>query len=125
MKFVGVAVSVNETPARVKAFVAKHGLPGDQYFDTKGNATGAYDVPATSYVVVHQQGRQGRLHGPRRKAGPRSGDQEGAISSLQFAISVRPTAASPSRMSRTSARRRARIHHRHAQHAAAVEVRRR
>lgn len=52
VKFVGVAVSVNENPARVKAFVAKHGLPGDQYFDTKGNATGAYDAPATSYVVV-------------------------------------------------------------------------
>jgi thiol-disulfide isomerase/thioredoxin len=52
VKFVGVAVSVNETPARVKAFAAKHGLPGDQYFDTKGDATGAYDVPATSYIVV-------------------------------------------------------------------------
>jgi thiol-disulfide isomerase/thioredoxin len=52
IKFVGVAVSVNESPDRVKAFVAKHGLPGDQYFDTKGEATGAYDVPATSYVVV-------------------------------------------------------------------------
>jgi thiol-disulfide isomerase/thioredoxin len=52
VKFVGVAVSVNESPERVKAFVEKHGLPGDQYFDTKGNATGAYDVPATSYVVV-------------------------------------------------------------------------
>ena len=52
IQFVGVAVSVNETPARVKAFVAKHGLPGDQYFDTEGNATGAYDAPATSYVVV-------------------------------------------------------------------------
>jgi len=52
VKFVGVAVSVNQTPARVKAFVEKHGIPGDQYFDTKGNATGAYDVPATSYVVV-------------------------------------------------------------------------
>jgi thiol-disulfide isomerase/thioredoxin len=52
VKFVGVAVSVNENPARVKAFVAKHGLPGDQYFDTKGNATGAYDAPATSYVVI-------------------------------------------------------------------------
>ena len=36
----------------MKAFVEKHGLPGDQFFDTKGNATGAYDVPATSYVVV-------------------------------------------------------------------------
>jgi len=52
VKFVGVAVSVNQTPERVKAFVAKHGIPGDQYFDTRGNATGAYDVPATSYVVV-------------------------------------------------------------------------
>lgn len=52
VKFVGVAVSVNESPDRVKAFVAKHGLPGDQYFDTKGNATGAFDVPGTSYVVV-------------------------------------------------------------------------
>jgi thiol-disulfide isomerase/thioredoxin len=52
VKFVGIAVSVNQSPARVKAFVEKHGLPGDHYFDTKGNATGAYDVPATSYVVV-------------------------------------------------------------------------
>ncbi len=52
IKFVGVAVSVNETPEKVKTFVARHGMPGDHYFDTKGNATGAYDVPATSYVVV-------------------------------------------------------------------------
>ena len=52
VKFIGIAVSVNETPDRVKAFVEKHGLPGDHFFDAKGNATGAYDVPATSYVVV-------------------------------------------------------------------------
>ena len=52
VKFVGIAVSVNETPERVKAFVEKHGLPGDHFFDNKGSATGAYDVPATSYVVV-------------------------------------------------------------------------
>lgn len=56
VKFVGVAVSVNESPERVKLFVAKHGLPGDQYFDTKGNATDAYDAPATSYVVVIDKG---------------------------------------------------------------------
>jgi thiol-disulfide isomerase/thioredoxin len=56
IKFVSVAVSVNQTPARVKAFVAKHGLPGDQYYDTRGDATGAYDVPATSYVVVINKG---------------------------------------------------------------------
>lgn len=52
MKFVGVSVSVNQSPDRVKAYVAKHGIPGDQYFDKRGAATGAYDVPATSYVVV-------------------------------------------------------------------------
>jgi thiol-disulfide isomerase/thioredoxin len=52
MKFVGVSVSVNQSPDRVKAYVAKHGIPGDQYFDKNGAATGAYDVPATSYVVV-------------------------------------------------------------------------
>jgi thiol-disulfide isomerase/thioredoxin len=52
VKFVGVAVSVNQSIDKVKAFVEKHALPGDQYFDTKGLATGAYDVPATSYVVL-------------------------------------------------------------------------
>jgi thiol-disulfide isomerase/thioredoxin len=52
VRFVGVSVSVNQSPERVRAYVAKHGIPGDQVFDTKGNATGAYDVPATSYVVV-------------------------------------------------------------------------
>lgn len=52
VKFIGVAVSVNESPDKVKVFVEKHGLPGDHFFDTKGEATGAYDVPATSYVVV-------------------------------------------------------------------------
>ena len=52
VKFIGMAVSVNETPEKVKAFVEKHGLPGEQFFDTKGNASGAYDAPATSYVVV-------------------------------------------------------------------------
>jgi thiol-disulfide isomerase/thioredoxin len=52
VQFIGVAVSVNQNPARVKAYVEKHGLPGIHVFDTKGNATGAYDAPATSYVVV-------------------------------------------------------------------------
>lgn len=52
VKFVGVSVSVNQSPERVKAYVAKHGIPGDQFFDRQGAATGAYDVPATSYVVV-------------------------------------------------------------------------
>jgi len=52
VKFVGVAVSVNQSPALVKRYVQRHGMPGDQLYDRKGNATGAYDVPATSYIVV-------------------------------------------------------------------------
>ncbi len=52
MKFVGVAVSVNQSPARVKAYVAKHGIRHDILFDSKGSAAEAYDVPATSYVVI-------------------------------------------------------------------------
>jgi thiol-disulfide isomerase/thioredoxin len=50
--FVGVAVSVNENPALVKKYVEKHKLPWTQVYDAKGNATDAYDVPATSYVVL-------------------------------------------------------------------------
>ncbi len=52
MKFIGVAVSVNQTPARVKAYSAKHKLKHLIVFDTEGNAADAYDAPATSYVVV-------------------------------------------------------------------------
>jgi thiol-disulfide isomerase/thioredoxin len=52
MKFIGVAVSVNQTPARVKAYTAKHGLKHLIVFDTEGYAADAYDAPATSYVVV-------------------------------------------------------------------------
>ena len=52
MKFIGVAVSVNQTPARVKAYTAKHKLKHLIVFDSEGNAADAYDAPATSYVVV-------------------------------------------------------------------------
>ena len=52
VKFVGVAVSVNQSPELVKRYVAKHGMPWDQVYDRRGHATGAYDVPATSYIVV-------------------------------------------------------------------------
>jgi len=52
MEFIGVAVSVNQSSERVKAYVEKHGLPWTQVFDRKGDASGAYDAPATSYVVV-------------------------------------------------------------------------
>lgn len=52
VRFVGVAVSVNQSPALVKRYVAQHSLQGEQLYDRKGNLTDAYGVPATSYVVV-------------------------------------------------------------------------
>lgn len=52
VKFVGVSVSVNQSVNRVRLHVAKHKVPGVQLWDAKGDATGKWDVPATSYVVV-------------------------------------------------------------------------
>jgi thiol-disulfide isomerase/thioredoxin len=52
LTFLGVAVSVNQSPQRVKAYVAKNKLPWEQVFDRKGEASGAYDAPATSYIVI-------------------------------------------------------------------------
>jgi thiol-disulfide isomerase/thioredoxin len=52
VKFVSVAVSVNQSANRVKLYVAKYGVPGEQFYDAKGDATGKWDVPATSHVVV-------------------------------------------------------------------------
>ena len=50
--FVGVAVSVNQSPRAVQAYAEKHALKMTQFFDRRGKAVGAYDVPATSFVVV-------------------------------------------------------------------------
>jgi thiol-disulfide isomerase/thioredoxin len=50
--FVSVAVSVNESPDRVKRYAEKYGLNQQLVFDTDGAATDAYFAPATSYVVV-------------------------------------------------------------------------
>ena len=50
--FVGVAVSVNQSPTAVKAYAEKHAPQMTHFFDRRGKAVGAYDVPATSFVVV-------------------------------------------------------------------------
>lgn len=50
--FVSVAVSVNESPARVQKYITKYGFTHQVLFDATGAATDAYEVPATSYVVV-------------------------------------------------------------------------
>jgi thiol-disulfide isomerase/thioredoxin len=52
IRFIGVAVSVNQSPERVKLYAARHGLKHQILFDDTGDATDKYDVPATSYIVV-------------------------------------------------------------------------
>ncbi|MES2521570.1 MAG: TlpA disulfide reductase family protein [Gemmatimonadota bacterium] len=50
--FVTVAVSVNQSRERVAAWQKINKIPGVLLYDRKGEVSGAYDVPATSYVVV-------------------------------------------------------------------------
>jgi thiol-disulfide isomerase/thioredoxin len=49
---VGVAVGVNQSPERVRRYAEKHKLPLEVLYDARGTASEAYQVPATSYVVV-------------------------------------------------------------------------
>jgi thiol-disulfide isomerase/thioredoxin len=52
VKFVAVAVAINQSPERVRRFIAAHPLPHETFYDTDGKAAGAFDAPATSYVVI-------------------------------------------------------------------------
>ncbi len=53
VQFVAVAVGVNQSAALVNKYVQKHGLTGiTHFYDATGAAAEAYDVPATSHVVV-------------------------------------------------------------------------
>ncbi len=52
VKFVALAVAINQSPEKVRRFLAAHPLPHDTFYDVDGKAAGAFDAPATSYVVV-------------------------------------------------------------------------
>jgi thiol-disulfide isomerase/thioredoxin len=52
VRFLGVAVSVNQSVDRVKAYAERHNLPLEILYDRRGYASDVYEVPATSYVVV-------------------------------------------------------------------------
>ena len=52
VSIVGVAVSYDQSPARVKLFAKKHGLTHTILYDRTGDVSEAYEVPATSYIVV-------------------------------------------------------------------------
>lgn len=52
VQFLSVAVSANQSLARVKQHAIKHGLKHQVLYDNTGDAIEAYEVPATSYIVV-------------------------------------------------------------------------
>jgi len=52
VKFVMVAVSVNQSAERVRRYLAQNPKPMTFVYDHDGNASDVYEAPATSYVVV-------------------------------------------------------------------------
>ena len=52
VEFIGIAVSVNQPVDRVKRYMERYSLPMTMLYDRRGDASAAYDAPATSYVVV-------------------------------------------------------------------------
>lgn len=59
VKFVGVAVSANQSPERARRYVQAHRLTHEILYDARGDAVERYDVPTTSYIVVID--RRGRI----------------------------------------------------------------
>lgn len=50
--FVGVAVSANQSPRAAQAYSQKHSPGMTHFYDRRGKAVDAYEVPATGFVVV-------------------------------------------------------------------------
>jgi thiol-disulfide isomerase/thioredoxin len=52
VEFIGVNVTVNQSPARVRRYLETHKPAFRTLYDDEGNSTRAYEVPATSYIVI-------------------------------------------------------------------------
>lgn len=52
VEFIGIAVSVNQPVDRVKRYMERYKLPMTMLYDRRGDASTAYDAPATSFIVV-------------------------------------------------------------------------
>jgi thiol-disulfide isomerase/thioredoxin len=52
VEFIGVNVTVNQSPERVRKYLADTKPPFRTLYDDEGTSTRAYSVPATSYVVI-------------------------------------------------------------------------
>lgn len=52
VEFLVVAVAVNQSPNTVRRHLSRHPMPFTFLWDVNGNATRAFQAPATSYVAV-------------------------------------------------------------------------
>ena len=59
VKFIGVAVSANQSRERARRYVQAHRMTHDIVYDARGDAVERFNVPTTSYVVVID--RSGRI----------------------------------------------------------------
>ncbi len=56
VEFLGVNVTVNQSRERVRRYLDQHKPPFRTLYDAEGVSTRAYQVPATSYVVIVDRG---------------------------------------------------------------------
>ena len=59
VEFVAVNVAVNQSPDKVRRYLAAHEVPFVALYDDEGATTRAYQAPTTSYVVIVD--REGRV----------------------------------------------------------------
>ena len=59
VEFVALNVAVNQSPDKVRRYVAAQAVPFVVLYDDEGNSTRAYQAPTTSYVVIVD--RRGRV----------------------------------------------------------------
>lgn len=52
VEFFGVNVTVNQTPERVRKYLAANHPPFRTLYDSEGVSTRAYQAPTTSYIVI-------------------------------------------------------------------------
>lgn len=78
IELVGINVTVNDPKNRVKKYVEEHRPPFRTLFDEKGLGARAYDVPATSFIVIVD--RSGKV------AYTGSGDQQDLVGAVKKVI---------------------------------------
>ena len=59
VEFIGVNVTVNQSPARVRRYLEEHNPPFRTLYDTRGVVVRAFEAPATGFVAI--VGADGRV----------------------------------------------------------------